>query len=95
MSIIEKELAEAIIEYERLKAEKDHDVYVDIDQHLIVLHAWLKRETALRNAEEAAWADPDVLEKTDEANRGHRLRVNRFDEAVESLQHPSHGAVSS
>ena len=54
MSAIEKALAEAIIHYEKKKADAGNAVYVDVDRHLKVLHDWLKRETALRNAEEAA-----------------------------------------
>lgn len=57
MSAIEKDLAEAIIHYEALKARGGNFVFVDIDKHLTLLHKWLKRETALRNELERSWSD--------------------------------------
>ena len=79
MSIQEKEIAEAIVHYELKQA--DGETTVPIQLYLGALHMWLEREQVVRLAEhdtalaESYYRQPDVLEGTDEYNRGHEAAI--------------------
>ena len=73
MSHREKDLAEAIVHYEAIRAKGE--AWVDIDSHLKLLHEWLEHEQFTRNEIKRAAEAIDVLEGTAEFNRGHRAAV--------------------
>jgi len=69
MSIQEKEIATAIVHYE--KAQADGETTVPIQLYLGALHMWLEREQVLRAEVEYDADARVVLEGTEEFNRGH------------------------